>query len=221
LNKNKRKNEATSRRAERSRRAQALIVRCDEEKFLGVGRFSCHAAFSSDQAAAGITIADRKIRKNGADKQVERRSGRERRCGIDTRSEIEHFLQGERRSGLDRREFRYMSFRKARAFARNLGLRSASEWRDYVKSGLKPNEMPAAPHYIYAKHGWAGWGDFLKAGPVSGYLSQYLYRSFAKFRALARQLGLASNSKGRAYDKSAKELADNAADSEIAYTNVG
>lgn len=192
--------------------------RTDEEILLGVGRFSCHALFP-DGPTAGI-ITDRKIRKKRDGQHVERRSGRERRCGVDARSEVERFLQGERRSGLDRREFRYMSFRKARAFVRGLGLKSAGEWRDYVKSGMKPDDIPAAPHYIYANDGWAGWGDWLKAGVVSRYLSQYRYRRFKKFRALARGLGLISDSEWNRDDK-AKKPHDAPADPQQAYASSG
>jgi len=105
-------------------------------------------------------------RKGVADRRIdnERRGGRDRRCGYDTRSEIERFLQGERRSGLDRRSRvpgGYQTFKKARTFARSLGLKSARKWDDYVKSGMKPDNIPAAPHEVYVNDGWAGWNDWL------------------------------------------------------------
>ena len=52
-------------------------------------------------------------------------------------------------------------FNKARAFARSLGLKSGTEWTEYCKSGKKPADIPAAPNYVYASHGWAGMGDWL------------------------------------------------------------
>ena len=36
----------------------------------------------------------------------------------------------------------YRSFKKARAFVRRLGLKSLTEWRDYCKSGKKPDRHP-------------------------------------------------------------------------------
>ena len=55
----------------------------------------------------------------------------------------------------------YRSFKKARSFARGLGLKSQSEWKDYCKSGKKPADIPSKPHSGYAKEGWSGFGDWL------------------------------------------------------------
>ena len=38
----------------------------------------------------------------------------------------------------------YRPFKKARAFVCGLGLKSQTEWRDYCKSGKKPNDIPSA-----------------------------------------------------------------------------
>jgi hypothetical protein len=142
--------------------------RSDEEKFLhGKARFTPKSErANSISIAGGDVVTDPKIQKKSTDKRSDsqRRSSHDRRCGSDTRSEVEQFLQGERRSSVDRRsgiERRYRSFKKARAFVRDLGLRSVGEWRDYIKSGMRPDDIPVAPHYVYANDGWAGWGDWL------------------------------------------------------------
>lgn len=104
-----------------------------------------------------------KIQTKGTD---DKRSGSDRRCRRDTRSEIEQFLQGERRSILDQRsrvKGGYRTFKQARAFVRGLGLKSVAEWRSYTKSGMRPDDIPLAPQHIYANDGWAGWGDWLNA----------------------------------------------------------
>jgi hypothetical protein len=138
-----------------------------------------------------------------------------------SRSEIDRFLQGERRSGLDRRERRYRSFKNARAFARRLGLKSIDEWREYTKSGAKPDDIPVAPHHVYAADGWAGWGDWLETSAVASRVSHYRHRSFRKARALARRLGLVSSSEWRAYCRSAKKPADIPANPQEAYAETG
>lgn len=123
--------------------------------------------------------------------EPERRSGNERRSGLDTRSEEEKFLQGERRSRVHRRSggfSRYRSFKKARAFARGLGLNCAREWHEYSKSGMKPDDIPVAPHYVYTDEGWAGWSDWLAASAATTYLSRY--RFLKKFHRFVRYLGL-------------------------------
>ena len=82
---------------------------------------------------------------------------------------------------------KYRSFKKARAFVHSLGLKSQTEWRAYCKSGKKPDDIPADPHDVYAKTGWAGMGDWLGTGTVARGLRQY--RSFKKARAFVRSLG--------------------------------
>lgn len=54
----------------------------------------------------------------------------------------------------------YWPFAKARHFARGLGLNSVT-WREYYRSGKRPDELPAAPDQKYAEDGWVDWPDFL------------------------------------------------------------
>jgi hypothetical protein len=137
------------------------------EQFLdGKHRFSRFKPRPTDGKSALSEDGVTERRKTSTDRRSsdERRSGRDRRCGSDTRSEIEQFLQGERRSRVDRRshvEGGYQTFKKARAFVRSLGLKSPRKWDDYVKSDLKPDDIPVAPQEVYANDGWAGWNDWL------------------------------------------------------------
>jgi len=63
----------------------------------------------------------------------------------------------------------YRPFRKARAFARSLGLRSADEWRHFSsgnlpEKGLRPPDIPSNPGITFSDKGWAGMGDWLGTG---------------------------------------------------------
>ncbi len=145
--------------------------RSDVEKFLnGKGRFKRQKEIAYIKSKlSNAAVIDH--RQTGINKRFgsERRSNRDRRCGLDTRSEIEKFLEGERRSRLNRRsrlKGGYLSFKKARVFVRGLGLKSLREWREYTKSGMKPDYIPVAPHKVYANDGWAGWTDWLNGGDV-------------------------------------------------------
>ena len=55
----------------------------------------------------------------------------------------------------------FLSFKKARAFVRTLGIDSVSNWKLYSKSKNFPKNIPAAPDQVYKNSGWKGWADFL------------------------------------------------------------
>jgi superfamily II DNA or RNA helicase len=100
----------------------------------------------------------------------------------------------------------YRSFKKARAFVHRLGLKSQGEWRDYYRSGKKPEDIPANPSGTYAEDGWAGYGDWLGTGRLAPGSRQY--RPFNKARAFVRRLGLKSQIEWRDYYRSGKKPAD-------------
>lgn len=54
----------------------------------------------------------------------------------------------------------YLPFEEARNFIRNLNLKSTSDWYDYSKSGIRPDNIPSHPHIIY-KDEWISIGDWL------------------------------------------------------------
>ena len=110
-------------------------------------------------------------------------------------------------------------FKKARAFVRGLGLKSADEWREYCRSGNKRHDIPAAPYLTYAEAGWVGWGDWLGTGRVGNRLRQY--RPFNKARAFVRSLGLKSSIEWFAYRKSNKKPADIPTNPNRVYAEAG
>ena len=112
---------------------------------------------------------------------------------------------------------RYRSFKKARAFARSLGLKSSAEWAMYCKSGKKPPDIPIAPNAVYATSGWAGIGDWLGAGKVR----RGQHRSFNKARAFARSLGLKSNIEWLNYCKSGRRPSDIPSNPHRTYAQTG
>jgi superfamily II DNA or RNA helicase len=99
---------------------------------------------------------------------------------------------------------KYRPLKDARAFARGLGLKSGSGWKQFCKgnlpeNGTLPPDIPAAPALSYARKGWLGWGDFLGTGFVANRLRKY--RPFMKARAFARSLGLKSEMEWREFRK--------------------
>lgn len=61
---------------------------------------------------------------------------------------------------------KFRSFKKAREFARSLGLKRESEWKKFCKGemsekGIRPDDIPYAPKYMYLGAGWVSWPDWL------------------------------------------------------------
>ena len=83
-------------------------------------------------------------------------------------------------------------FKKAREFARSLGLRSVIEWEEYRKSGKRPKDIPSNPPHVYKE--WNGWNDFLGER----------WRPFKEAREFVRSLGLRNSRDWNAYFKSEK-----------------
>jgi superfamily II DNA or RNA helicase len=113
----------------------------------------------------------------------------------------------------------WRGFSEARAFARGLKLQSQTDWRTYIKSGRKPNDIPSAPNQIYACDGWAGWGDWLGTGTVALRLREY--RAFKEARAFVHSLKLKSGAEWHAYTKSGKKPDDIPAAPNSTYADVG
>ena len=59
---------------------------------------------------------------------------------------------------------RYRSFHDASKYVHSLRLGSREDWKRYVKSGNKPDDIPAAPEIVYKHDGWKGVGDWLGTG---------------------------------------------------------
>lgn len=172
----------------------ARSIGLEERRFLyGPGRFRPHLDWASSiLTSLGDDVSGTPVNTVENRFDNDRRSGIDRRCGFDTRNEVERFFEGERRSGADRRSAhrrQYRSFKKARAFVRGLELKSESEWRDYVNSGKRPDDIPLAPHECYANDGWAGWCDWLGVSVL--HISPF-YHHIEKICALVRKLRLRS-----------------------------
>ena len=99
---------------------------------------------------------------------------------------------------------KYRSFKEAREFARSLGLKNTKEWREYNKSGKRPNDLPKAPEHAYKNKGWTTWGDFLGTGNVR----EKDFLPFEEAREFVRSLGLKGQKEWAEYSKSGKKPDD-------------
>jgi hypothetical protein len=95
---------------------------------------------------------------------------------------------------------RYMSFEKARAFARSLGLKNQLDWQAWYKTNSLPVDIPADPQSHYSSKGWSGWGDWLGTGYIATRNREFL--PFNEARAFVRNLHLIDINEWRAWRKS-------------------
>ena len=112
----------------------------------------------------------------------------------------------------------FLSFHKARKFARSLKLKSVNEWWMYCKSGKKPIMLPTNPHRTYTKE-WRGMVDFLGTSNLGP--KDYEYRSFREARKFARQLGLRTWEEWQTYAASGKRPLDIPSNPNAQYKNSG
>lgn len=93
----------------------------------------------------------------------------------------------------------FLTFEDARTYARSLGFTQTTQWKEWAKSGARPDDIPAYPNETYAKKGWVSYGDFLGSEIVS--VQNRIFRSFIEAKAYARSLGFKSQTEWRQWAK--------------------
>ena len=77
----------------------------------------------------------------------------------------------------------FASFEEAKSFIHALKITKSQQWKEYCRSGQKPENIPSHPHVIY-KHKWQGWGDWFGTGTVATY--KRTYKPFTDAREFVR-----------------------------------
>jgi len=55
----------------------------------------------------------------------------------------------------------FLSYKEAQLYINSLKLENRTQWRAYIKSGNKPNNIPAEPSKVYKENGWVRLNDWL------------------------------------------------------------
>ena len=113
----------------------------------------------------------------------------------------------------------YRSFEEARAFVRNLGLKSQSEWIAWAKSKDKPDNIPAQPYQTYKDKGWVSMGDWLGTGTIANF--NRTFRAFEEARTFAHRLGLKGKDAWGVWSKSEDKPDDIPTRPDRTYKNKG
>jgi superfamily II DNA or RNA helicase len=93
----------------------------------------------------------------------------------------------------------YLPFEESKKLVHSLGLKSEYEWRNYIKSGKKPRNIPSNPHKVYRKQ-WKGMGDWLGTGTIA--TRKMEFRSYEDARKFVHSLGLKSQNEWHDYCES-------------------
>jgi very-short-patch-repair endonuclease len=97
---------------------------------------------------------------------------------------------------------RYRPFAEARAWARDQGLKSATEWNRRIRNpDWLPDDLPADPRSAYGK-AFTSFGDFLGTGNLAP--SQYRWMPFTEARAWAHKQQIDSLAEWRELARVAK-----------------
>jgi len=97
------------------------------------------------------------------------------------------------------------SFIDARAFVQKLELKTSRTWKEYCKSGKKPDNIPSNPNATYKKE-WKGYGDWLGTGTIA--TKDKKYRPYKEAREFVRSLGLKTGEEWTEYCKSGNKPDD-------------
>ena len=100
------------------------------------------------------------------------------------------------------RNKQFLSIEDARSFVHKLELKSNREWREYIKSGKLPDNIPSAPNHNYKNKGWISWGDWLGTGRIADRDRQY--RTIEEAKKFVHKLKLVSVAEWSEYTKSGK-----------------
>ena len=110
---------------------------------------------------------------------------------------------------------KFRSFEDARKFVRKLKFKGGNDWREYYKSGQKPDDIPTNPDTYYKNKGWIDFGDWLGTGTIS--VNKREWRPFEEAREFVRSLGLKTQDAWNEYGKSGKRPDDIPSDAARVY----
>jgi hypothetical protein len=113
----------------------------------------------------------------------------------------------------------FLPFESSRKFAQGLKLKNLRDWREYCRSGNKPNNIPKYPDSAYKDKGWIGIGDWLGTGKLRA--SKKDLFPFEEARKFIQKLNLGSKADWFEYRKSGKKPHNIPTNPNIGYKDKG
>ena len=112
----------------------------------------------------------------------------------------------------------FLSFQESKKEIKKYGLQSGTEWRNFCKSNLRPDNLPANPNKVY-KDEWISMGDWLGTGKIANKDRKFL--PFLDAKKFALTLGLRNEKEWRAWKKKGELPSNIPAKPEVAYKDNG
>ena len=113
----------------------------------------------------------------------------------------------------------FRDFKTARDFVRKQGFINQNDWRDFIKSGDKPKDIPSSPSNTYKEDGWISFGDWLGTERIA--TQKIVYIDISEAKKIIHRLNLKSKSDWVEYCKSGKKPNDIPSTPNIVYRNKG
>ena len=114
---------------------------------------------------------------------------------------------------------KFRDFETARDYVREKKFLNQKEWRDFIKSGKKPEDIPSSPSETYKNEGWISYGDWLGTTTIA--TQQLNFKDFQQAREFTQKLGLKSKSEWFTYCKSGKKPIEIPGNPSQSYINKG
>lgn len=116
-------------------------------------------------------------------------------------------------------KIQFRTYDQAKKFVHSLKLKNEYEWRKFIKSGNKPNDIPSSPAQNYKYLGWTSMGEWLGTGIIAPRNRKYLL--FEESRIFVQSLELKNNLEWNEYCKSGKKPDNIPASPNSYYKNKG
>ena len=98
----------------------------------------------------------------------------------------------------------WMSFKDAKAYIREQGVQTSTEFEKWKQSGKKPINFPATPYQVYEE--WVSWSDFLNTKNIAA--KKRIWMSFKDAKAYIRKQGVQTSTEFEKWKKSGKRPID-------------
>jgi superfamily II DNA or RNA helicase len=113
----------------------------------------------------------------------------------------------------------FLDFKLAKDYVHQLKLKNSREWRNYCKSGKKPDNIPSSPEKTYEQLGWISWSDWLGTENIS--LQKKCFLPYEEAKQFVNALHLENSEQWLSYRKSGLKPDNIPSNPNKTYKNMG